>query len=674
MDNFQQITGFIWSVADDVLRDDFKRSKYPDVILPFTVLRRIDCVLSPTKEQVFKRYDELKGEIENLDLILRRESGYAFYNTSRYDFGRLLDDPSNIQKNLIDYINGFSENMRDILDRFKIRNTIQTLHEKGSLYPLVQKFASDAVDLHPARVSNHQMGYIFEELIRKFNEQNNENPGEHFTPREVIKLMANLMLAGDEDMLAHNHIVKTVYDPACGTGGMLTITREHITSAINPNADIRLYGQETNDETYAVCKSDMLIKGDGRDADNIKPDSSFSRDGHPEMSFDYMISNPPYGKSWKKEEDFIRREYEQGSAGRFEAGLPRINDGQLLFLQHMLSKRVSPAEGGSRIAIVMNGSPLFTGDAGSGESEIRRWILENDWLEGIVALPDQLFYNTGISTYIWVLSNRKEERRRGKVQLIDATGYYVKMRRSLGDKRHEITDEQIQEITRLFSAFEESEHVKIFDTTAFGYRKITIERPLRLNFAVTPERMERLHLEKAFVNLATSRKKGDAGAEEIAEGRRMQEEILMFLRGIESDRIYRDREEFERVLDGLSLRAPVRRAILSALSERDESAKVCVDSKGRPEADPDLRDTENVPLGESVYDYFEREVKPHVPDAWIDEGYVDAKDGGVGRVGYEINFNRYFYTYTPPRPLEEIEAEIKSLEAEILEMVREMMG
>ena len=674
MDNFQQITGFIWSVADDVLRDDFKRSKYPDVILPFTVLRRIDCVLSPTKEQVFKRYDELKGEIENLDLILRRESGYAFYNTSRYDFGRLLDDPSNIQKNLIDYINGFSENMRDILDRFKIRNTIQTLHEKGSLYPLVQKFASDAVDLHPARVSNHQIGYIFEELIRKFNEQNNENPGEHFTPRDVIKLMANLMLAGDEDMLAHNHIVKTVYDPACGTGGMLTITREHITSAINPNADIRLYGQETNDETYAVCKSDMLIKGDGRDADNIKPDSSFSRDGHPEMSFDYMISNPPYGKSWKKEEDFIRREYEQGSAGRFEAGLPRINDGQLLFLQHMLSKRVSPAEGGSRIAIVMNGSPLFTGDAGSGESEIRRWILENDWLEGIVALPDQLFYNTGISTYIWVLSNRKEERRRGKVQLIDATGYYVKMRRSLGDKRHEITDEQIQEITRLFSAFEESEHVKIFDTTAFGYRKITIERPLRLNFAVTPERMERLHLEKAFVNLATSRKKGDAGAEEIAEGRRMQEEILMFLRGIESDRIYRDREEFERVLDGLSLRAPVRRAILSALSERDESAKVCVDSKGRPEADPDLRDTENVPLGESVYDYFEREVKPHVPDAWIDEGYVDAKDGGVGRVGYEINFNRYFYTYTPPRPLEEIEAEIKSLEAEILEMVREMMG
>ncbi|MDR9815585.1 MAG: class I SAM-dependent DNA methyltransferase [Candidatus Methanoculleus thermohydrogenotrophicum] len=311
------------------------------------LLRRIDCVLAPTKKNVLKKYDELKDEIENLDLVLKHESGYAFYNTSKYDFRRLLDDPANIQKNLIDYINGFSENMRDILDRFKIRNTIQTLHEKGSLYPLVQMFASDSVDLHPDRVSNHQMGYIFEELIRKFNEQNNENPGEHFTPREVIKLMANLMLTGDEDMLAHNSIVKKVYDPACGTGGMLTTTRDHIVSAINPNADIRLYGQETNDETYAVCKSDMLIKGDGRDADNIKPDSSFSKDGHPNMTFDYMICNPPYGKSWKKEADFIRAEHARGSAGRFEAGLPRISDGQLLFLQHMLAKQVPPEEGGA---------------------------------------------------------------------------------------------------------------------------------------------------------------------------------------------------------------------------------------------------------------------------------------------------------------------------------------
>ena len=680
MADFQHITSFIWTVADDVLRDDFKRSKYPDVILPFTVLRRIDCVLAPTKENVLKKYTELKDEIHNLDGVLKHESGYAFYNVSKYDFKRLLDDPANIHKNLIDYINGFSENVRDILDRFKIRNSIQALHEKGSLYLLIQKFASDTVNLHPDRVSSHQMGYIFEELIRKFNEQNNENPGEHFTPREVIKLMANLMLTGDGDMLAHNHIIKTVFDPACGTGGMLSVTKEHILADINPNADIRLFGQETNDETYAVCKSDMLIKGDDRDADNIKPDTSFSRDGHPNTKFDYMICNPPYGKSWKKEEDFIRAEYDRGSAGRFEAGLPRISDGQLLFLQHMLAKRKVPEDGGSRIAIVMNGSPLFTGDAGSGESEIRRWVLENDWLEAIVALPGQLFYNTGINTYIWVLSNRKEERRKGKVQLIDATGCYAKMRRSLGDKRHEITDEQIREITGLFQTFEESKIVKIFDATEFGYRKITVERPLRLNFRISPERIERLSSEGAFERLAASKKKGDAGAAEVAEGRRQQDLVLSVLREMAGDEVYTDRQRFEKVLvagfrkRGVKLDGAVKKAIISALSERDETAPACLDAKGMPEADPDLRDTENVPLKESISGYFEREVLPHVPDAWINESVTDQKDGQVGKVGYEINFNRYFYTYTPPRPLEEIEAEIKGLEAEILVMVKGMMG
>ena len=336
MENFQHITSFIWNVADDVLRDDFKRSNYPDVILPFTVLARIDCVLAPTKKNVLKKYTELKDEIQNLDGVLKHESGYAFYNVSKYDFKRLLDDPANIHKNLIDYINGFSENVRDILDRFKIRNSIQALHEKGSLYLLIQKFASDTVNLHPDRVSSHQMGYIFEELIRKFNEQNNENPGEHFTPREVIKLMVNLMLAGDADMLTHNHIIKTVLDPACGTGGMLSVTKEHIVSEINPNADIRLFGQETNDETYAVCKSDMLIKGDDRDADNIKPGSSFSRDGHPGMKFDYMICNPPYGKSWKQEEDFIKAEFERGSAGRFDAEIKGLEAETLVMVKGMM--------------------------------------------------------------------------------------------------------------------------------------------------------------------------------------------------------------------------------------------------------------------------------------------------------------------------------------------------
>jgi len=393
-----------------------------------------------------------------------------------------------------------------------------------------------------------------------------------------------------------------------------------------------------------------------------------------------MICNPPYGKSWKKEEDFIRAEYDRGSAGRFEAGLPRISDGQLLFLQHMLAKRKVPEDGGSRIAIVMNGSPLFTGDAGSGESEIRRWVLENDWLEAIVALPGQLFYNTGINTYIWVLSNRKEERRKGKVQLIDATGCYAKMRRSLGDKRHEITDEQIREITGLFQTFEESKIVKIFDATEFGYRKITVERPLRLNFCISPERIERLSGEGAFERLATSKKKGDAGAAEVAEGRRQQDLVLSVLREMAGDEVYTDRQRFEKVLvagfrkRGVKLDGAVKKAIISALSERDETAPACLDAKGMPEADPDLRDTENVPLKESISGYFEREVLPHVPDAWINESVTDQKDGLVGKVGYEINFNRYFYTYTPPRPLEEIEAEIKGLEAEILVMVKGMMG
>ncbi|MDD4254085.1 MAG: N-6 DNA methylase, partial [Methanofollis sp.] len=422
------------------------------------------------------------------------------------------------------------------------------------------------------------------------------------------------------------------------------------------------------------------IKGDGRDADNIKPDSSFSRDGHAGETFDYMICNPPYGKSWKKEEDFIKAEAARGTAGRFYAGLPRISDGQLLFLQHMISKMNAPADGGSRIAIVMNGSPLFTGDAGSGESEIRRWILENDWLEAIVALPDQLFYNTGINTYVWVLTNRKTEERLGKVQLIDATSCYQKMRKSLGDKRHEITDDQILEITTWFQAFEEREHVRIFSTTDFGYRKITVERPLRLNFCISAERIERLRSENAFQSLATSKKKGDAGAAVVAEGKRLQDGILGTLHEMESDQIVLDRRVFEKTLmagfkrHGLKLSAPLKKAVLSALSERDETAGPCLDAKGRIEADPELRDTENVPLGESVREYFEREVRPHVPDAWINEEVVDEKDGGVGKVGYEINFNRYFYTYTPPRPLEEIEKDIKVLEADIIDMVKEMMG
>ncbi len=685
MTNFQGISNFLWSIADEVLRDDFKRGKYPDVILPFTVLRRLDCVLASTKERVLKRYKELQGRLQNLDGQLRRAAGHSFYNTSPFDFAKLLDDPKNIGKNLRAYINGFSENMRDVIDRFKLRATIDTLDEKGLLFPLIQKF-SDA-DLHPDRVHNHTMGTIFEELIRRFNEQSNENPGEHFTPREVIRLMVRLLINGDRQLLRQEGVNREVFDPACGSGGMLSIAKEHILEQINPYANIRLFGQEVNDETYAVCRSDLLIKGDDRDADNIKPGSCLSSDGHPRAAFDYMLSNPPYGKDWKKEQAYIEEEASRGEAGRFGAGTPRISDGQLLFLQHMISKMKPVEGGGSRVAIVMNGSPLFTGDAGSGESEIRRWILENGWLETIVALPGQLFYNTGINTYIWILTNRKPKARRGKVLLVNGAAirkegdkevevFARKMRRSLGDKRNELAEEHIAELVRLADGFKEGPYTKIFDTADFGYRKITVERPLRLNFQTTAERVSRVWEQTAFLALATSKKKGKAAGVEIAEGREKQQEILACLASMDATVLYKNREAFEQALQNARLRVPaaIKKAILAALAERDETADPCLDADGNPEPDPELRDHENVPLKEDVRAYFEREVLPHVPDAWISEETRDRdkKDSGIGKVGYEINFNRHFYEFTPPRPLEKIEADIRKLEAEILEMLREV--
>ena len=702
--NHSQIVSFIWGVAD-LIRDTFKRGKYQDVILPLTVLRRLDCVLAPTKRKVLEVQARFKGKLDNLDPQLRRASGFAFYNTSRYDLEKLLADAPHIAQNLRNYIAGFSPNMREVLEKFDFDNTISKLDEAGLLFLVVQRFGDPQVNLHPDAVDNAAMGTIFEELIRKFNEALNENPGEHFTPRDVVHLMVDLLLAGDEQRLRTKGVVLSVYDPCCGSGGMLTIAKEHITAgeirdgerrgdAVNPGADTHLFGQEVNPETFAICKSDLFMKSeDGRDAENILFGSTLSNDRHAAGSFDYMIANPPYGKDWKRDQDAVQNEHDRGAAGRFGPGLPRISDGQLLFLQHMLAHAREPAEGGSRVAIIMNGSPLFTGDAGSGESEIRRWILENDLLEALIALPEQLFYNTGIATYVWVLTNRKRPERRGKVQLIDATSFWTLLRKSLGAKRREVPFERKQDILRLLADFEDGATRKVvqdgeerevvvsrvYPTTHFGFRKITVERPLRLDFQASPERIARLDDQRAFANLAVSRKKGAAGAKDEAAGRKQQAAIRALL-GSLPDESFLDRALFEVELSRatgkaeLKLAAPVRKAILSALSERNDEAEICRDREDRPEPDPELRDTENVPLREDVESFFEREVKPHVPDAWIDANRRDPQDGEVGLVGYEINFNRYFYEYRPPRPLEEIEADIQQVEKEIMAMLREVAG
>ena len=702
--NHSQIVSFIWGVAD-LIRDTFKRGKYQDVILPLTVLRRLDCVLAPSKLKVMEVQARYQDRIENPKGLLQTASGFAFYNTSRYDFTKLLADAPHIAQNLRNYIAGFSPNMREVLEKFDFDNTIAKLDEAGLLFQVMQRFGDPNVNLHPDAIDNFTMGTVFEELIRKFNEALNENPGEHFTPRDVVHLMVDLLLAGDQERLRTKGVALSVCDPCCGSGGMLTIAKAHVTvgerregeplgNAVNPDAGIHLFGQEVNPETFAVCKSDLFMKSkDSRDADEILFGSTLSNDRHAGTAFDYMIANPPYGKDWKRDQDAVGAEHDRGAAGRFGPGLPRISDGQLLFLLHMLAHAKDPAGGGSRIAIIMNGSPLFTGDAGSGESEIRRWILENDWLEALIALPEQLFYNTGIATYVWVLTNRKRPERRGRVQLIDATAFWVLLRKSLGAKRRQVPFERKQDILRLLSHFEdgatgrvvqegeEREVVvsRIYPTTHFGFRKITVERPLRLDFQASPERIARLGGERAFVNLAVSRKKGPAKAADEVAGREQQAAIHALLRGL-PDKLFLDRAVFEDELTRvaqrakLKLAAPIRKAILSALSERNEKAEICRDREGCPEPDSELRDTENVPLLEDVETFFEREVKPHVPDAWIDTTRRDPQDGKVGLVGYEINFNRYFYQYRPPRRLEEIEADIQQVEKEILTMLREVAG
>lgn len=664
---FGDLANFLWSVAD-LLRGDYKQADYGKVILPMTVLRRLDCVLRDTKPKVLAEYEKRKsGKVQNLDPILNRITGVPFHNTSKLDFEKLKGDPNNIAQNLTSYIKHFSKDARDIfIDRFRFSDHISKLDESNLLYQVVCRFAE--VDLHPSSVPNHTMGLVFEELIRRFAEQSNETAGEHFTPREVIRLMVDLLFIEDDDALRKPGIVRSLYDPACGTGGMLSVAEEYLRE-LNPDARLEVFGQELNDESYAICKADMMLKG--QNPENIVRGNSFSEDGHVGQHYDYLLSNPPFGVEWKKVQQVVEEEHEtQGFSGRFGPGLPRISDGSTLFLLHMLSKMKPVKEGGSRLAIVFNGSPLFSGDAGSGESEIRRWVIENDWLEAIIGLPDQLFYNTGISTYVWVVTNRKPKVRKGKVQLINAVDLFQKMRKSLGNKRNELSQENIDEVVRLYGEFKENERSKVFDNDDFGYRRIVVERPLRLNFQASPERIERVKEETAFQNLARSKKKGKVAEQEVADGNELQERILAALVTLDASRLWKDREQFEEALDAAlrpvgRVAAPVRAALLSALSERAETADICRDSAGDPEPDAELRDYENVPRKDDIRAFFDREVRPHVPDAWVDESKT--KDG------YEIPFTRHFYEYTPLRSLADIEADIRRLEVEIQGMLGEVL-
>jgi type I restriction enzyme M protein len=652
--------GLIWAIAD-LLRGDYKQSEYGRVILPLVVLRRLDCVLEPTKPQVLARLASLGGRVETVGPILEAITGIEVYNTSPLTLKKILADPSQVAGNIRAWIAAFDEETRDVIEKFDFDAQIGRLDRAKLLYLVLAKVTE--VDLHPDAVGNIEMGYLYEELIRRFSELSNETAGEHFTPREVIRLMVDLLFIEDDEALRTPGIVRTMLDPACGTGGMLAVAAEYLRE-LNPGARLEGYGQELNADTYAICRSDMMLKG--QKASNIRLGNSFSEDAFKGARFDYLLANPPFGVEWKKVQREIEDEHDKlGFGGRFGAGLPRINDGSFLFLQHMISKLKRPEEGGARLAIVFNGSPLFTGGAGSGESEIRRWIIENDWLEGIVALPDQLFYNTGISTYFWIVTNRKKPERRGKVQLVDARELFSKMRKSLGNKRNEIGIDQIAEITRLYGAFEENERVRILPNEAFGFQRITVERPLRLRYEVTDVTVPGVETATGWAKLT--------GPERLDLVGRLEA-----LKGIAST----DRTEVVRRLGPLP--KAIDKAVWDALAVRDLAAPVIADRKGHPEPDPDLRDNENVPLPGQVEKYVEdptervasqpyraavdayisAEVIPFVADAWAD--YDKTK------IGYEIPLTRQFYRYIPPRPLEEIDAEIKSLEEEIQQLLREV--
>ena len=669
-DVVQSKANIIWPLAE-LLRGGWKQHEYQDVILPMVLIRRIDTVLEPTRSEVRSKYRQFAGKTD-VDPILRRVAGVDFYNTSEYDFKTLLDEPSQIAKNFQRYIDGFSANVREIIDKFEFDRQLERLEGGNILYEIIKQLNS--VDLSPDAVDNHEMGTIFEDLLRRFSEQSNETAGEHYTPRDVVTLLAELLVEPDKAELSKPYAARRIYDPTAGTGGILSITKEIIKKEINPKADIYLYGQELNPQTYAIAKADMLLKGEnannirGGDKDASKA-STLSNDQFFGESFEYIAANPPYGVDWKKDKAAVEREADRGYAGRFGAGTPRISDGQLLFVQHMISKMQAKVDGGARVGVVLNGSPLFTGSAGSGESEIRRWILEKDLLEAIIALPDQLFYNTGISTYIWILSNRKSEERRRKVQLIDARKQYGKMRKSLGNKRKEIKLQDRQQILKWYREFKEGSRVKIFDTEEFGYRQITIERPLQLSLTVTDDAMSSFTQHKLVAGQPP--KKAPAFSPEYTDeivG------VLCQLRGKKymSCRLFLG--SIDKAMRKYRLDTKMVKLLCEVFGAHDDDAEVVTDNKGRSEPDSSLRDTENVPLGESIQEYFGREVSPYMPGAWINTKVTDHKDGGLGKVGYEIPFTRYFYEYKSPRDIDEIRADIEATEKELVRLFKELRG
>ncbi|QIG40057.1 SAM-dependent DNA methyltransferase [Microbacterium sp. 4R-513] len=638
---------FIWNIAES-LRGPFKPSEYGSVVLPFTVLRRLDAVLADTKPAVLEAAKGIASLPEMLQTIkLTEASRHQFYNTSPFDFSKLVADPADLRANLSSYLAGFSPNVRDIFERFEFDKTMNKLAEKNKLFAVTEKFAQ--ADFHPRTVSNIQMGLVFEELIRFANEKSNETAGDHYTPREVIKLMVELLFALDDDALSKSGVVRSIYDPTAGTGGMLSVADEYL-HTLNPSIQLSLYGQDYNDASYAICKADMVIKG--QDVDNIALGDTLTEDAFDDRKFDYGLSNPPFGVDWKDQRTYVDDEHTKlGFNGRFGPGTPAVSDGAMLFLLHLVSKMRRPEDGGSRMAIVLNGSPLFSGGAGGGESNIRKWLLERDLVEAIIGLPRDMFYNTGISTYIWVLTNRKDANRRGRVQLIDGREMFTKLRKGLGSKRNEFSPKNIETIVGLYAGFEDGEHSKIFRNEDFLYRTITVERPLKLNWRATPERIDTVFEAKAIQKLNET----DAAALRVALGR------------LGTDMVWTNRAEFQKVLkdaakaEGLTLPAPLLKTVTMELGEQDDTADTCIDAKGNPEPDASLRDTENVPWDEDVDAYVAREVLPYSPDAWVDRSKT--------KEGAEIPFTRHFYQYVPPRPLEEIDRDLDV----VMEQLRAML-